>query len=103
MSLLQTFYCLPAIWLDFLKVLVGCPILGDIFYLYGAKFTGGKFLWQRHDRLLTIGEWVTFHATPDIAYVNHFFLCEFVIFKSIQVKQVDGETLLRALLLCDFI
>ena len=40
---------------------------------------------------------MTFHATPDIAYVNHFFPCELIIlFKSIQVKQVDVETLLLA-------
>ena len=58
-------------------------------HLFGAKLTGEKFHRWRHDNW-PMGEWVILDATPDIAYVNHFFSSEFVIwFKSIHIS---GET-----------
>ena len=42
-----------------------------------------------------IGQWVTFHAVPDTAYVNHFFPAwiHSMIQIPFQAKQVDLETL----------
>ena len=72
--------------------LVGHAILKDFSYLFGAKFTSRKFYRWLHDNW-PIGQWVIFHAAPDISYVNLFFPREFIIwFKSIQAKQVDHET-----------
>ena len=84
------------IGIHFLKVLyfflVGYAILKDFSYLFGAKFTGRKLYRWRHDNW-PIGQWLTFHAAPDTAYVNHFFPREFIIwFISIQAKQVDLKT-----------
>ena len=63
-----------------------CHIKKDLPYGFGAKFTGRKFHRWRCDIWLT-GEWVIFDATPETAYVNHFFPLEFLIwFKSIQAK-----------------
>ena len=56
----------------------GYAILKDVSYMLGAKFTGRKFYRWRHDSW-PIGQWVIFHAEPDIAYVNHFFPREFII------------------------
>ena len=63
-----------------------CHIKKDLPYVFGAKFTGRKFHRWRYNIWL-IGEWVIFDATPETAYVNHFFPLEFLIwFKSIQAK-----------------
>ena len=50
----------------------GYAILRNFSYLFGAKFTGRKFYRWRHGNW-PIGQWVIFHATPNTAYVNHFF------------------------------
>ena len=59
---------------DFLKVffLVGYAVLKDFSFLFGAKFSGRKFCWWRHDNW-PIGQSVIFHAASDTAYVNHSF------------------------------
>ena len=75
-----------------LLFLVGYAILKDLFILVWREIHRRKFYRWRHDNW-PIGQWVIFHAAPDIAYVNHYFPREFIMwFQSILEKQVDLET-----------
>ena len=72
--------------MSFIFLLIGCAILKKTFHTFLARnlpvenSTGDVDIWL-------IGEWVMFDATPETAYVNHFFPLEFLIwFNSIQAK-----------------